>query len=88
MLKISDAGTTGPAVTLRLDGQVRGRWVEILRRSCDVALRSGARLTLDLEHVSFADPDGIAFLRGVSHRRVRLANPSPFIAEQIKRAGP
>lgn len=87
MLKISDAETSDPDVTLWLDGQVTGRWVEVLRRSCDVVLRRGARLTLDLSHVSFADSEGIALLRSLTDR-VRLVNASPFVAEQMRRARP
>src|SRR2546422_11020008 len=81
VLKISDAGTSDPDVTLWLDGDVTGRWVECLRGSCDVALRSGARLTLDLGHVSFADSEGIVLLRSLTDRQVRLVN-----ASQIGRA--
>lgn len=88
MLKISDAGTSDPDVTLWLDGDVTGRWVECLRGSCDVALRSGARLTLDLGHVSFADSEGIVLLRSLTDRQVRLVNASPFVAEQVRRVRP
>lgn len=88
MLKISDAGMWDADVTLRLDGEVTGRWVEVLRSSCDVALRRGARLTLDLSHVSFADSGGIVLLRSLTDRQVRLVNASPFVAEQMRRARP
>jgi ABC-type transporter Mla MlaB component len=85
VLKISDVGSDGDA-TLRLDGQVAGRWVEVLRRSCDLVLGRGARLTLDLSHVSFADHEGIVLLTSLIDRQVRLVNASPFMAEQMKRA--
>lgn len=88
MLKISDAAMSDSDVTLRLDGEVTGRWVEVLRSSCDVALRRGARLTLDLSHVSFADSEGIVLLRSLTDRQVRLVNASPFVAEQMRRARP
>ncbi len=88
MLKISDAGISDSDVTLRLDGEVTGRWVEVLRNSCDVALRRGARLTLDLSHVSFADSEGIVLLGSLTDRQVRLVNASPFVAEQMRRARP
>jgi ABC-type transporter Mla MlaB component len=88
VLKISDGGISDSDVTLRLDGEVTGRWVEVLRTSCDVALRRGARLTLDLSHVSFADSEGIVLLRSLTDRQVRLVNASPFVAEQLRRARP
>lgn len=88
MLKISDARMSDSDVTLWLDGDVTGRWVECLRGCCDVALRRGARLTLDLGHVSFADSEGIVLLRSLTDRQVRLVNASPFVAEQMTRARP
>jgi ABC-type transporter Mla MlaB component len=87
LLKISDAGTSDTDVTLGLDGEVTGPWVDVLRSSCDdVALGRGARLTLDLSHVSFADAGGIALLRSLTDRQVRLVNASPFLAELMRRA--
>ena len=88
MLKISDAGASDIDVTLGLDGEVTGPWVDVLRSSCDVALGRGARLTLDLSHVSFADAGGIALLRSLTDRQVRLVNASPFLAELMRRARP
>lgn len=86
MLKISDAEMSDQDITLRLDGEVTGRWVDVLRNSCDVALRRSARLTLDLSHVSFADSEGIVLLRGLTDHEVRLVNASPFVAELMRRA--
>jgi ABC-type transporter Mla MlaB component len=51
-----------------------------------LALGRGARLTLDLSHVSFADHEGIVLLTSLIDRQVRLVNASPFMAEQMKRA--
>lgn len=85
MLKISEAVMSERDVTLRLDGQVTDRWLDVLRKSCDVMLSAGGRLTLDLGHVSFADADGIALLRSLVDREVRLLNASPFLAEQMRR---
>jgi len=85
MLKILADGPSDQEVTLRLDGLVAGRWVGVLRDSCEVALNKGARLTLDLGNVSFVDRDGGVLLRTLVDRQVGLANASPFVAEQIKR---
>lgn len=85
MLKISEAVRSDLGVTLRLDGQVTDRWLDVLRKSCDLTLSTGERLTLDLGHVSFADAGGIALLRNLADRKVRLLNASPFLAEQMRR---
>ena len=88
MLRISVIEAVGEPVRLRLDGQVTGRWVELLRRTCEAQLKKGARVTLDMENVSFADRDGIALLRSLTDRRVEILNALPFIAQQIREAAP
>ena len=89
MLKISDTATTEEQpVFLRLEGQVRGPWVEELRRVCDQVLGNnghrGNRLVLDLAEVSFIDGDGVSLFRELTTRRVLVKNCSPFVAEQLK----
>jgi hypothetical protein len=88
MLKIQNDGPSDQDVTLRLDGLVAGRWVGVLRESCDTVLNKRARLTLDLGNVSFVDREGVAFLRSLLDRQVALANASLFVAEQLRRAEP
>jgi len=89
MLKISSTTTTAnhPAL-LRLEGQVRGPWVEELRRACEHVLgengHCGNRLVLDLAGVSFIDADGVALIRELTSRLVRVTSCSPFVAEQLK----
>jgi anti-anti-sigma factor len=88
MLRISYEGTTDTAVVLHLEGQVRGQWVEELRRACDEALRddthNGIRLVLDLGEVSFIDAEGLTLFRDLTTRHVVLTNASPFAVEQLK----
>jgi ABC-type transporter Mla MlaB component len=88
MLKISHIKTAGEPLTLRLDGQVAGRWVKLLQRTCEDRLKKGAQVAIDLRNVSFADRDGIALLRCLTDRRVEILNILPFIAEQIAKATP
>jgi len=85
MLRITVVESSSEAVKLRVEGRVTDRWVEELRRSCDVhALYDGIRLTLDLADVSFVDTAGIEFLKELRSRCVTLLSPSPFVAEQLK----
>jgi anti-anti-sigma regulatory factor len=89
MLKISSAATTEEQpVFLRLEGHVRGPWVEELRRACEQILgRNGRhenRLVLDLTEVSFIDAAGVTLFRELTARRVTVTNCSPFVAEQLK----
>jgi len=86
MLRITVVESSSEAVRLRVEGRVTGRWVEELRKSCDLqALSDGIRLTLDLADVSFVDPAGIELLKELRGRCVTLLSPSPFVAEQLKR---
>lgn len=72
-------------VRLRVEGRLMGRWVEELRRTCDLhALSDGIRLTLDLADVSFADAAGIELLKELRIRLVTLLGPSSLVAEQLK----
>jgi ABC-type transporter Mla MlaB component len=85
MLRISAIEAAGGTITLRLDGQITGRWVMLLQRTCEAELKKGAQVTIDLKNVSFADRDGIALLRSLTDSRVELLNSLPFIAEQIRK---
>lgn len=70
-------------VTLRVEGEVKGRWVAELRRACEDVLSRDVRLTLDLAGVSFIDPQGAGLFAALRTRHVDFANPSSFIAEQL-----
>jgi ABC-type transporter Mla MlaB component len=88
MLRITADMVTGKQIMLRLDGQVTGRWVKLLRSTCDAPLQTGVSLVLDLRNVSFADLEGIVLLRDLTDQGVELLNALPFIAEQIRKAMP
>ena len=87
MLKISLTEASDKAVTIRLEGRVRGPWVEELRRSCEPLLAKGRRLFLDLTEVSFVDTAGVALCRCLRDRNVTILCCSPFVAEQLKGEG-
>ncbi len=87
MLKISrtDDAATSTQPTLKLEGQVRGRWVDELRRVCFELLASPHdRLTLDLADVSFIDASGLALFEQLAARNAAFTNCSIFAAEQLK----
>jgi anti-anti-sigma regulatory factor len=84
VLKISHDASLHGVVILRLEGQVKGPWVEELRRLCEQCLATGSGLALDLTEVSFLDLDGVALCRHLQDRQVALLHCSPFVAEQLK----
>jgi len=83
MMRISVVQSSSQTVTLRVEGEVKGRWVVELSRACEESLSRGIRLSLDLADVSFVDIDGINLLRGLMDRQVIFSNICPFIAEQL-----
>jgi anti-anti-sigma regulatory factor len=88
MLKISMIESTAELVKIRIDGQITGRWVELMQGMCEVQLKKGLRVSLDLRNVSFVDRDGITVLRSLANRQVKFLNALPFIAEQIRETAP
>jgi anti-anti-sigma regulatory factor len=84
-MKITVVESSSEGVRLRVEGRLAGRWVEELRRTCELhAINGGIRLILDLADVSFADAEGIKLLKELSIRWVTLFNPSSLVAEQLK----
>ena len=88
MLRISADEAVGELILIRLEGQITGQWVKLLRGTCEVPLKNGSRVVVDLKNVSFADRDGIELLRKLADRGVEILNALPFIFEQIKRTTP
>ena len=84
MLKISQTGTPNHSVTFKLEGRVVGPWVGELRRICEPLLAEDRALRLDLAEVSYLDAEGVAALKGLRSRGVKLKNCSPFVEQQIK----
>ena len=74
--------------TLRLEGDVIGRWVDELRRFSEETLASGVQLTVDLSDVDFVDREGADLLQMLGDRGVSVVNASRFVAEQLKAQTP
>lgn len=87
MLRISRVEAPDEVVTLRLEGQVSGPWVDVLRTVCEQWLATGSALTLDLMEVSFVDSDGMALCRCLKEQQVAFRHYSPFVGEQLRGHG-
>jgi anti-anti-sigma regulatory factor len=88
MLKITctDSEDRG-RVLLRLEGDVRGEWVDELRRACDTAVANGQvgrQLVLDLRDVLFIDARGVLLFQELHARSAEFIHSSAFVAEQLK----
>jgi ABC-type transporter Mla MlaB component len=84
MLKIETVRNGSGTVTLILEGQLIGLWVDELRLACARARRARARVAVDLGGVAFVDRDGVALLRELADHGTRMSSCSPFVAEQLK----
>ena len=87
MLKITLAAMDGMAVTLKLEGRIAGRWVDELRKECNLCLAKGRKLLLDLSGVSFVDDQGIRVLKTIVGRQVTPVECSLFLSELFKKKG-
>ncbi len=84
MLRIDrDNGNSG-GLGLRLAGEIKGPWVDELRRVAEGALESGTAVSIDLGEVSFVDRPGVALLNRLAGRDVALVNCSPFVTELLR----
>lgn len=84
MLRISRT-STAHQVTLRLEGEISGRWVPELRNECTRALeQQGGALVLDLGDVSSIDASGLALFRELQRRHVRVRNCSLYVAALLE----
>jgi anti-anti-sigma regulatory factor len=66
MLRITEITDGGPGVLLKLEGKLRGPWVEELSRVCSELSRGEPRaIRLDLSAVTFLDEVGVRLLRAL-----------------------
>jgi hypothetical protein len=66
-------------VVLKLEGRLAAAWVEELAGVIGAAAGEGARVTLDLHDLSFADAQGVAVIRVAVEGGARLVGGSRFI---------
>jgi ABC-type transporter Mla MlaB component len=84
MLKIERVHAMDGRMALRLAGEIRGPWVDELRRVVETALERGVALSVDLAEVVFVDRHGVALLSRLADREVALVNRSPFVSELLR----
>ena len=87
-MRIFQANDVDGSVVLRLEGKMRGQWVDELRHlSSEILQKPATRLVLDLAEVTFIDTDGLELLHELSSRHVSLNNCSLFVRHQLKAIG-
>ena len=85
MLRITEITDGGPGVLLKLEGKLRGPWVEVLSRVCSELSRGKPRvIRLDLSAVTFLDEAGTRLLRELMQGGAAVT-ASRFVAELLRR---
>lgn len=78
------------SLSLKLEGQIEGPWVEVLRKSWAEATGYDGQgeIVVDLGGVRFANPEGTDLLLTMRKQGVKLIKPSGFMREVLSIAGP
>ena len=85
MLRITEITDGRPGVLLKLEGTLRGPWVEELSRACAELSRGESRaVRLDLSAVTFLDEAGTRLLRALMRGGAAVI-ASGFVAELLGR---
>jgi ABC-type transporter Mla MlaB component len=79
VLRISDCAGDGTPARLRLEGNLTGEWVALLQTECRRYLEAGEPLELDVAGVGFIDRAGVALVRGLLARNVRLVGAGSLV---------
>ena len=77
----------GPDVTIKLEGELVGAWVDAVRDACTKRSRRSGRLRLDLAAVTYADAAGVQLLRDLVGEGIEIAACSILIAELLHPEG-
>jgi len=84
MLKIERKDGDDGGLVFGLAGELRGPWVDELRRVVQDALDAPTAVRLDLTEISFVDRHDVALLNRLADRDVALVNCSSFVTELLK----
>jgi hypothetical protein len=81
VLKITRVSRKGRGLTIKLEGEVFGPWVDSVRAACAVRGRRPRRL--DLAAVTYVDAAGVELLRDLIADGVEIAACSSFVRELL-----
>jgi hypothetical protein len=85
MLRITEITDGGPGVLLKLEGKLRGPWVEEVGRVCaELSCGECREIRLDLSAVTFLDEAGTRLLRELMQGGAAVT-VSRFVAELLRR---
>jgi hypothetical protein len=83
VLKMTWLPPADPVRTLKLEGELRGPWVEEVRKACGPCTVPPGGAGLDLSAVTFVDAAGEALLRDLIGRGIDIVACSSYVAELL-----
>jgi hypothetical protein len=83
VLKITQFSHHGPDVTIKLEGELVGAWVDAVRDAW--ATRGPRPRRLDLANVTYVDAAGVQLLRELMAGSIEIAACSSFVRELLHR---
>jgi anti-anti-sigma regulatory factor len=85
MLRITAVADGSSGTLLKLEGKLRGPWVEELARAARLLMAEGnGPIRLDLSAVTFVDEAGVRLLRELMCQGVAIAATSGFVAALLR----
>lgn len=90
MLRIIPLPARDGDAVMRVEGEIREAWVQVLEEECTRRIAGGSAqpVALDLQHVTYVDAAGRALLRGLTTMGIQLRNCPPLIAAQLEDTAP
>ena len=85
MFKLTTEKKAKGGVVLKLEGRLADAWVDELAHAARTAVTSDARLTFDLDGLTFVDARRVALLRKAAEDGARLTGGSAFITALMQR---
>jgi ABC-type transporter Mla MlaB component len=87
VLRITETARSETARTFKLEGKLRGLWLDELSKLCTQSIERSEQVHLDLAAVTFADTAGVQLIDDLIRQGVTIIQCSGFIAEllQLKR---
>ena len=82
MLKITRLSHQGRCLTIKLEGEILGPWVDTVRDACATRGRRPPRL--DLAGVTYVDAAGLQLLRDLMAEGVEITACSSFVRELLQ----
>ncbi len=76
MLRITKLSGPEPYITLKITGRIASESVAVLERQCTELLHGGQRVRLDAAEVGFVDRAGVALLKELLARGVKIEKGS------------